>query len=158
MGWLFKKKKVIPKVPFPETIPSSYGTLRFPEKLKERIIEPEDIQSAAGLTEESSEPAGQDLDLDENNRNIGAQEELPPLPEAPAVITRSEPLYVKKDVYQRILGEIGNLKDDLLGLSETNGVLENSEYNEESNFEKLRKAMKNIHDRLLQVDKVLFKS
>ncbi|MEK6845160.1 MAG: hypothetical protein AABY26_00255 [Nanoarchaeota archaeon] len=49
------------------------------------------------------------------------------------------------------------MKSELNQLKDINTKLETSEYNEEHNFDKLKKAMKNIHDRLLSVDKTLFK-
>src|SRR3989344_484924 len=77
---------------------------------------------------------------------------------APSFTQKSEPLFVKMEVYQRILGEMDDLKLILSKLGEINRHLESSEYNEENNFEKLRREVKLIHDRLLQIDKILFKS
>ena len=155
MGWLFKSKKTVPKVPFPEAQPFGSDTLRFPEKTKERVIEPEEIMDAAGLKEEMAATKPEKIDFEPKLAEEELDENLP-LPEAPGPIT-NEPLYVKVDVYQRILGEIGNLKGHLLELNETNRALDNSEYNEEANFDALRKALKAIHDRLLEADKILFK-
>ncbi len=70
----------------------------------------------------------------------------------------SEPLFVKVDVYQHILGELDSMKIDLDALSGISKSLETSEYNEEDNFAKLKRTVRAIHDRLLQVDKTLFKS
>jgi len=67
------------------------------------------------------------------------------------------PLYVKIDVYRRIWGEVEGLRGKLNDLQETNVKLEGSEYNEEHNFTKLRRSIKGVHDRLLQIDKILFK-
>ena len=157
MGWLFKSKKKIPKIPFPEAQSFGSDTLRFPEKIKERIIEPDEVMDAAGLKEEMAASVSERADFD-SETDIEENGDLTPAPRAPGPIASSEPLYVKVDVYQRILGEVGNLKDHLLELNETNRRLENSEYNEEANFDKLRKTMKTIHDRLLEADKILFKS
>ena len=142
-------------MPFPEAQLFGSDTLRFPDKVRERVIEPSDIMDAAGLMEEKA-VASEKMDL---NSEMGLEEpaESMPITKAPGLITSNEPLYVKVDIYQRILGEIGNLKNHLLELNETNRILENSEYNEEDNFDKLRKAMKAIHDRLLEADKILFK-
>ncbi len=149
MGWLFGKKK--PKVPLPEGKPLDEKTLQFPSAPpKEKIVEPAEVKAAAGVDKPTDTP-------------IEAPAELPAVPakpeEAPAPIpsTIRESLHVKVDVYQRILGELENLKHDLSYLDETNRRLDSSEYNEESNFDKLRKAIKSMHDRLLQMDKVLFK-
>src|SRR3989344_9290226 len=156
MGWLFKSKKKVPKVPFPEAQPFGSDTLRFPDKVKERVIEPSDIMDAAGLGEETI-AATENMDLSPE-MELGEPAKSRPANMAPGLITSNEPLYVKVDIYQRILGEVGNLKNHLLELNETNRKLENSEYNEEANFDKLRKTMKAIHDRLLEADKILFKS
>lgn len=162
MGWLFGRKKV-PKVPFPEPQQSGSDTLRFPEQARNRAIEPEEIMSAAGFKDENAEPLPEQEDESlepeaaDDESEDSSDSERASYPRVPAPIT-SEPLYVKVDVYQRILGEIGNLKELLSELSKTNSGLENSEYNEEANFDKLRRAMKVMHDRLLQADKTLFKS
>ncbi|MBI2666311.1 hypothetical protein HYX13_01735, partial [Candidatus Woesearchaeota archaeon] len=50
MGWLFGKKKVDSRVPFPEGRPVDEKTLRFPSSgMRERIIEPEQVKAAAGV-------------------------------------------------------------------------------------------------------------
>ena len=159
MGWLFSRKKKVPQVPFPEARAPGPDTLRFPERTKERVIVPEEVKSAAGLREEKKFMPDQEEQEMEGLDDSEELPELPPAPRAPAPITSSgEPLYVKVDVYQRILGEIGSLKGYLNELGETNRILENSEYNEEANFDQLRKSMKAMHDRLLQADKIIFKS
>ena len=155
MGWLFKRKRKIPKVPFPEALSADTGALKFPDSLTDRVIEPEDVKDAAGLSEEMEQNMSTSSETDEDMIETPLSEM--PQRNLPAQIRSSEPLYVKVDVYQRILGEIGNLKEHLLELGETNRGLENSEYNEEANFDKLRKSMKAMHDRLLRADKVLFK-
>ena len=48
------------------------------------------------------------------------------------------------------------MKKELQHLDHTGKHLDSSEYNEEHNFERLRRAMKLIHDRLLHVDKRIF--
>lgn len=159
MGWLFNRKKKVPKVPFPEPQSFSSDTLRFPEKIKERVIEPEDIRLAAGLRDDVAPRVPEEISGSEDSEDSEMEsEEIVPSLRIPAPITSGEPLYVKMDVYQRILGEISRSKEDLLQLGGLNQTLENSEYNEEANFEKLRKTMKTIHDRLLEADRVLFKS
>ncbi len=149
--WPFSQKKKVPRVPFPEPRPLDEGSLRFPRYApQEKIIQPEKIQEAAGIKEEMLPP----------------EEDIPLLEETPMAIPSelpffqsqmSKPLFIKKDVYQRILGELESLKGDLFNLSELNRDLEKSEYNEENNYVILRKSMKSIHDRCLQIDKILFK-
>ena len=41
---------------------------------------------------------------------------------------------------------------------ETTKMLAASEYNEEENYAKMKRAVRIVHDRLLQVDKTLFKA
>ena len=67
-------------------------------------------------------------------------------------------LYVKVEVYQRMLGELDELRRGFLDLQQISKNIDESEYNEENNFNKLRRGMKNLHDNLLQADKILFKS
>ena len=156
MGWLFGKKKV-PKVPFPEGQVVDETALRFPGSIhSERVIEPEDLKEAVGIRGPLP-PSFEELEQEENPRKTAAT--FPRRGSAePSFRRSSEPLFVKVEVYQRILGEIDGIKKTMSGLSEINRELENSEYNEENNFDTLRRELKVIHDRLLQMDKTLFKT
>ncbi len=171
MGWLFRKKKV-PNVPFPEGHFAGEGTLRFPAlRPEERIIEPSRVKEAVGLQAPSiTEEVPSIPSLDETGEEawnqpapVSITERMPrstsvrtPFPMYEKV--ESEPLFVKVDVYQHILGELDSMKIDLDALSGISKSLETSEYNEEDNFAKLKRTVRAIHDRLLQVDKTLFKS
>jgi hypothetical protein len=161
MGWLFGKKKT-PRVPFPEPH-AGEDTLRFPAPpTSERIIEPNKLKEAAGVVpppaEEQpvQEPA---LPMEQAEPQPMAQPVAPvsPVPR-PSIPGHHPPLYVKITVYQRILGELDSLKHDLSHLHTVNEHLETSEFNEENNFSKLRRNVRVIHDRLLQMDKTLFKT
>ncbi len=145
MGWLFGKRKI--DLSFDEK------ALQFPTSFppQKRIIEPEALKEAVGF-----------------NRSAFSEEHIEvktPTPQMkmPAAVPQSEVppeesmLYVKVDVYQRILGELDEIKANLTGLQHIQKRLETSEYNEETNFTRLRRAVKGLHDRLLQADKVLFK-
>jgi hypothetical protein len=148
LGWLFGKKKVLPKVPLPEGQPFDERTFQFSKRFEgETVIEPENLQAAAGFN--------QPFNFPESRPRSPGMTSMPTAPLAPA--QSSEPVYIKVDAYQRILGEIEELKTDLTKLQEAQRKLESSEYNEENHFEKLKKAMKQAHDRLLTVDKTLFK-
>ena len=68
-----------------------------------------------------------------------------------------EPLYVKVEVYQKILGELQSIKRDLSTLNNFTKKIEESEFNEKHNFNKLKGEVKVMHDKLLLADKVLFK-
>tara|TARA_Y100000310_G_scaffold339943_2_gene434203 strand:+ start:674 stop:1255 length:582 start_codon:yes stop_codon:yes gene_type:complete len=78
--------------------------------------------------------------------------------EQPHPFLETGPLFVKINVYQRVLGEIKGLKEEVANLGDISSALETSEYNEEQNFERLKRAVKVMHDRLLQTDRTLFKS
>lgn len=157
MGWLFGRKKKVPKVPFPEGYPTDLNTLKFPEAYSDKIIEPESVKAAAGISRK--EMRADEVSSEEMPEENSFQEEVAvssrSTPEE--IISVGEPLFVKVDVYQRILGELSSLHEQIGRLDETNKKLDGSEYNEEANFDKLRKIMKLMHDRLLQADKVLFK-
>ncbi|MBS3127455.1 hypothetical protein J4228_04795 [Candidatus Woesearchaeota archaeon] len=158
MGWLFgKKKKAVPKVPFPEGKMIDERALRFPTSFStERVIEPERIKEAAGMKESLPVP------------------ELSPKPVMPAIPSSFKrevkqplsfpprstlgPLYINVEVYQQVLGRLEDLKKEFTILNEKNRSLETSEFNEEGHFEKMQRSVKVLHDRLLQIDKTLFKA
>lgn len=153
MAWPFSKKKKVPRVPFPEGRVVDDSSLRFFEGSSDQAIIAENLKKAAGL--------GKDLHIEEPappKKTV----KMPkmPLPILPRINKEpyKEPLYIKMDVYQRILGELDLLKTSLNNLSLANKALDTSEYNEETSFDKLKRSMKNLHDRLLEVDKILFKS
>lgn len=166
MGWLFGRKKVVPKVPFPQGKPIDEKALQFPSMdSSERIIEPDKVKEAVGFSKPMAFP-----DEDEN-LNMPMDEDLPetPMPSFPAVSKYRSPapvsdsilkheLYVKVEVYQRILGELDELRRGFMDLQHISKNIDESEYNEENNFNKLRRGMKSLHDNLLQADKILFKS
>ena len=74
----------------------------------------------------------------------------------PEMVT-DDVLYIKMNVYQRVLGELEGLKTNLNKIKTYHKQLQTTEYNEEASFEKLRRSAKTIHDRLLYADKILFK-
>ncbi len=158
MGWLFGAKKKVPKVPFPEGRALDEGALRLPGKISsERVIEPDQIKAAAGLGKQIAFPDGEENEM--------PMEELPPLRSSAAPLqmptmeqAKRGPLYIKVNAYQEILGEIDAVKAKLNEMGEISKALEASEYNEEANFTKLRRAVKGLHDRLLIVDKTVFKT
>jgi len=161
MSWLFKKK-VVPRVPFPGGRPFDEKELRFaPSAPRERVIEPEQPKQMGGFGKPLSFPDNFDMHLE------GMEVTEPKLAVAPMnvagysqKVAKSEefgPTYVKVEVYQHLLGEIDGLKTSLSSLAEVSRNLEKSEYNEEASFEKLKRDIKSIHDKLLHVDKRLFK-
>ena len=174
MGWLFGKKKV-PKVPFPTGVPVDEKELRFPAPgVRERVIAPRDLKEAVGFEKNVAPPSAPQMPLPEKSvpqvpsatikNNLPSSAPLPPrqrmqFPNNPVSPFSDEgPLFIKKEVYQRLLGEMDDLKHMVHELREINKSLENSEYNEENNFSKLRNSIRIIHDKLLQIDKTMFKS
>lgn len=157
MGWLFGHKRV-PKVPFPEGRLPEEGSLRLPGKLySPRIFEPDQIKEAAGVGEAMAFP-----EEEETERPFPAflpsKTAAPRRPPAALATPEASPLFIKMEVYQQIVAEIDDIKARVTELSHINRSVEKSEYNEEHNFVKLRRAVRGIHDRLLSADKIIFKA
>lgn len=165
MGWLFGHKKVVPKVPFPQGRLIDEKALQFPAAgSSDRVIEPEKVKEAVGFSKPMAFP--------DEEQSMPMEEEAPETPApsfpSPSRFARPEPisagimpkheLYVKVEVYQRMLGELDELRRGFTGIQQINKDIAESEYNEENNFNKLRRGMKSLHDSLLQADKILFKS
>jgi len=163
MGWLFGRKKVVPRVPFPQGRPLDEKALQFPTMdYSDRVIEPDKVKEAVGFSKPMAFP--------DEEESMPMDEDLPKPPKfpfsaapkyAPAsssdVMPKHE-LYVKVEVYQRMLGELDELRRGFMDLQHIGKSIDESEYNEENNFNKLRRGMKSLHDSLLQADKILFKS
>ncbi|HLD39904.1 MAG TPA: hypothetical protein VJB13_02070 [Candidatus Nanoarchaeia archaeon] len=165
MGWLFGRKKVVPRVPFPQGRALDEKALEFPSMdSSDRVIEPDKVKEAVGFSkpmafpeEEESMPMPEEeapetprfpfAPMPKYNRTAAAQELMP-----------KHELYVKVEVYQRMLSELDELRRGFVDLQQINKSMGESEYNEETNFNKLRRGMKTLHDNLLQADKILFKS
>lgn len=64
--------------------------------------------------------------------------------------------YVKVEMYQQLLADLDGLKKDLTHLGETNHLLETSEFNEEADYDKIKRNLKNVHDKIVSIDKTLF--
>lgn len=165
MGWLFGRKKVVPKVPFPQGRPIDEKALQFPTiSPSERVIEPEKVKEAVGFSKPMAFPDEEESMLLEEEVSEAPVPSFPPQrkyvgPESvSAGIMPKQELYVKVEVYQRMLGELDDLRRGFAGLQQINKTIDESEYNEENNFNKLRRGMKSLHDSLLQADKILFKS
>ena len=80
MGWLFGRKKVVPKVPFPQGKLLDEKALQFPSMgSSERVIEPDKVKEAVGFSKPMAFP-------DEEEMNIPMDEELPetPMPSFPS--------------------------------------------------------------------------
>ncbi|MEW5896735.1 MAG: hypothetical protein AB1668_03525 [Nanoarchaeota archaeon] len=168
MGWLFARKKKVPQVPFPEKVAADEKALKFPTRAASsgRVIEPGKIKEVAGVEQAPVQaPITSFPPLPKEEKSFfgkphlqefspGGFEEarLPPSPPKP------QELYVKLDVYRRIILERDSVKERLNNLFEVNKVLETSEYNEESNFSRLKRSMTMLHNNLLEIDKIMFKS
>lgn len=157
MGWLFGRKKV-PRVPFPEARPLEEGSLRLPGKrFPSKVIGPEQIKEAAGVGETMTFPEEEETEI---STSEFAAPKMPRtrMPVSPLAAAEPSPLFIKMEVYQQIVGEIDDIKAKVTELSHINRSVEKSEYNEEHNFVKLRRAIKGTHDRLLLADKIIFKA
>ncbi|MBI4980043.1 hypothetical protein HZC30_00630 [Candidatus Woesearchaeota archaeon] len=155
LGWLFGTKKVQPKIPLPGSRPFDEKTFQFSKKFgKETLIEPEHLQAAAGFDKLFSfpEPAGRGAPPGPMMPSFGEQEVEPT-----ALPVAKKPIYLKVNLYEKILWEVDTLKYDCIKLQQVNNHLETSEYNEEHHLEKLKKDLKALHDKLGRIDKVLFK-
>lgn len=169
MGWLFGRKKV-PKVPLPKGVPVDDKALRFPAaRSSEKTIEPEELKEAIGFDKPMTFPEEPGLTKEGSEISPRPKQETAPEEEpgfkrginsSPFLEEESgkEELFVKVDVYQKMLAEIETVSKDVSDLMEINKSLENSEYNEKETFSKLRKLMKSLHDNLLDADKNLFKT
>ena len=157
MGWLFGKKKAVPRVPFPEGKPFDENSLQFPTSSpSDKIINPEQVQAAVGV---SSMP-----EMPEEDQGIQETEQTRVPEERYSTPQRQFPeeqlagnSFVKIEVYRRILSKIDEMNKSVHNLKEASKNLDVSEYNEETHFIKMRRATKNVHDRLLQIDKTIFK-
>jgi len=160
MGWLFGKKKS--KVPFPEPRTLSEGALHFPTRSStDRVFEPEQLKMAAGIDQSAPTKSGKEplsYPLPEPKPFPRSIDVAPAIPKNSPVAQSDEPLFVHIDVYRQVLGTIDDIKRGVNVLQETTKHLETSEYNEEANFTKLKRSVKTMHDRILQMDKVVFKS
>ena|SRR3989344_1136577 len=165
MGWLFKKK-VAPRVPFPEGRAFDEKALKFaPNTSREKVIEPDRVKQAAGLGKSLSFPDNFEMSLEGMEVNEPKTAIAPIRPRTQSYSNNAEikkteaigPTFVKVEVYQHLLTEVEGLKSSLGMLMDTSRILEKSEYNEERSLEKLRRDMKSVHDKLLHIDKKLFK-
>lgn len=173
MGWLFGKKRKRSELPlgsgpfdekaltFPVTEPPE-RTIR-PEK----AFKPEKIKEAVGFEQQIGLPPEEEAEESALPKFSGKKmpsgfepfklDSKPPTSPL-ALFQQPEELYIKVDIYQRIIGEISSINKKLTELSEINKSLITSEFNENSGFSRLRKLMKGCHDNLLQVDRIMFKS
>ena len=143
MGLFFKKKKAPTNA-----LPVDSNRLQlFNPRSTERIIEPEEIKEAAGVKDSDW------MEVKADNYNLPEKTES----QFYSKTARNEPLYIKINIYQKMLAEMEDLKSELNGLKSTQSSLESSEYNEESQFIKLKRTMKFMHDHLLKSDQILFK-
>lgn len=151
MGWLFGKK--VPKVPLPKGMSMDDRVLRFPTTStpQQRVVPSDQVKEAVGFDQPFALPEELPETFDDSTSE--GKDTLPQPEER-----LQGPLFVKVEVYQNTLAYLDGLRWDINTLSETNKQLDGSEYNEEANFERLRRSVKSIHDKLLQVDKALFKS
>ncbi len=156
MGWLFGRKKVVPKVPFPEGRPFDEKSLQFPTSFNsEKVISPSQVQAAVGVSA-PKETFEEDEGTTETMQEMPEQQSFTPPRQFPnePVIGNS---FVKVEVYRKILSQIEDMNKSVHALKEASKGLDVSEYNEETDFIKMRRATKSVHDQLLKIDKTIFK-
>ena len=160
MGWLLgNKKKIVPKVPFPEGQALDDKALSFPQFVSSpKVVEPETLKAAVGTS------AGIDLSL--APFEINEPEQAPSRPLRPGTVAPSltasaqtvenSEMFVKVDAYQHVLGEIEGIRKNLSEMGAIQKKLESSEYYEEEDFDTLQRLLKSMHDGLLKMDKKLY--
>ena len=147
MIWFFKKKKVT--VPIPE---NHEDLLQFPRSSSKRTI-PEEIKKSVGLEEPPQMP---DMALpEEPTLGIGAAPAKTVTP-APNYQT-AYPFFLRVQSYQELIKDTSDIKTHVLELDLTTEKLENSEFNENKNYEKLKRELRKVHERLLFMDDLIFK-
>lgn len=172
MGWFSKKKKPLPR-PSPSLVDDS--PLNFsPEDLKA-----DDLKAAAGVLDDLStpaspapEPAMEPVSAPEAisepesvpEPEMSAPEPMPAPKSAPAVAPRpmmptqiAGELHMHVDGYKLILGNLDEAYDGMAELQKLTKNLLESEYNEQKNFHNLKSCMKELHDKLLSADEVMFR-
>ena len=155
MGWLFGRKKVVPKVPFPEGRPFDEKSLQFPTSFAaEKVISPAQVQAAVGVR--APKEVVEDQEMTETMQEMPERQSFMQPRKFP-----NEPAggnsFVKVEVYRKILSQIDDMNKSVHDLKEASKSLDASEYNEETHFIKMRRATKSVHDHLLQIDKTIFK-
>jgi len=168
MGLFFGKKKKDVKVPQPVRKISEEQVLSFSKKSEpEKVLRPEQMKAAAGVAPKDVMPkqeAPHPLSTEPTEPQMPTQEvpmSMPPegMHMAPRVArSPTEPVYLHVKDYQRVLGELDDMKKIISELSSLNKALEKSEFNEGKHYNKLKLNVKNIHDKLLSSDHILFKS
>ena len=156
MGWLFGRKKVVPKVPFPEGRPFDEKSLQFPASFSsEKVISPSQVQAAVGVSA-PKETFEEDPGIMETEEEMPKQPSFRPPKQFPTeqIVGNS---FVKVEVYRKILSQIEDMNKSVHALKEASKGLDISEYNEETDFIKMRRATKSVHDQLLKIDKTIFK-
>jgi len=145
MGLFSRKKKIEVPIPPPKNL------LKFPKPSQvERVIEPEKIKEAVGI-EKPTLPLPESLEKLEKPKLT-----FPTPPETfPSTI---RPFFIRVQYYQKILDDLDHIKKNTTKLDKTVETLEKSEFNESKNYEKLKNNLKKIHERLLFMDELIFKS
>lgn len=148
-----------PKIPLPGSRPFDEKTFQFSKKFgKDTLIEPEHLQAVAGFDQPFSFP---------ESVGRGTNKGAPPKPIMPsfgepevgstALLAAKKPIYLNVNLYEKVLWEVDALKHDCIRLQQINNHLDTSEYNEEHHYDKLKRDLKVLHDKLQRIDKVLFK-
>ena len=167
MGWFSKKKKPLPR-PSPSLVDDS--PLNFsPEDLKA-----DDLKAAAGVLDDLSTPASPAPEPVMEPESVPEPEprmpemsapepmaapvSTPPVAPRPMMPTQiAGELHMHVDGYKLILGNLDEAYDGMSELQKLTKNLLESEYNEQKNFHNLKSCMKELHDKLLSADEVMFR-
>ena len=166
MGWLFKNKKdkFEPKKSF------DANSLKFPDKIDtERVIKSENLKQAVNELKFAAEEMKfkePKTVLEDDYEEFDEPKEIGhPLPthedyEEDVVFKENERnyIFVKKEVYQKILGDMKLIDDISKTVSSINKKMNSYETKEIKHFKEMKKTVNSLHDNFLRVDKVLFKN
>ena len=174
MGWFSKKKKSAvprPMAPKPIRAIQDQQTLELPPRgSSETVIDPKDFKSAAGvgitpastmyqMPETQTEEPVSPMSANEFGSQVAPKVEQPSVrPETIRPKSFDEPFFTDINIYKRVLGRVEGMESEVKSLSDINKKLAKSEFNEEKSFTGLKSSIKNIHDKLLSMDELLFKS
>ncbi len=168
MGLFSRKKKVeLPEAP-------SDDLLDFPKLTEsEKEIVPEKIQREVGLESEEEPELIEEPKTPVPEKIKGVfgfmkkepvEQTLPePILSKSSFEEETEEVVVKKPFFSRIqsyqetIESLSSIKISMIKLEELNDKLDKSRFNENRDYETLKRDLKNIHDKLLFMDDLIFK-
>ncbi len=166
MGWFSKKKKPLPR-PSPSLVDDS------PLNFSPEDLHADDLKAAAGVLDDLStplnpapEPIAEPFTMPETEpepqpviepENISSAQSVSPAPRPMIPTQIAGELHMHVDGYKLILGNIDEGSSGMTDLQKLTKNLLESEYNEQKNFHALKNSMKELHDKLLSADEIMFR-